>query len=300
MNPIHPSLHRRSLRTGAGLSLVFLLLWAVPPADLRAEEAVPVIESLDPAEGEAGTVVTIRGRHFGPRVGALQGTSGVSFNGVWVTPSHWSEGEIRAVAPPGAASGPVVVSVAGEASDGAPFSVTGPGASDPAIATVSPGLGPAGTVVTIRGANFQAAQGMSTVTFNGVEATPTNWQGKRIEVAVPAGATTGPVVVTVGGQASNGISFKVIAAGPAIKKVTPFSGPVGTVVTVRGNNFQSSQGASTVTFNGVEASPTSWKGKRIEVAVTEGATSGPVVVTVDGQESNGIPFTVEEREPEIY
>jgi hypothetical protein len=49
------------------------------------------------------------------------------------------------------------------------------------------------------------------VTFNGTAATATSWNSTSVAVTVPAGATTGSVVVTVGGRASNGVSFTVTA-----------------------------------------------------------------------------------------
>ena len=79
----------------------------------------------------------------------------------------------------------------------------------PSISSLSPAAGPIGTAVTINGATFGATQGSSTVTFNGVTATPTNWTNTSIVAPVPVGATTGPVVVTVGGIASNGATFSV-------------------------------------------------------------------------------------------
>jgi len=83
----------------------------------------------------------------------------------------------------------------------------------PAISNLSPGIGPVGTSVTIAGSNFGATQGSSTVTFNGVAGTPANWSNTSITCPVPAGATTGPVVVTVGGVASNGVTFTVGSVG---------------------------------------------------------------------------------------
>jgi hypothetical protein len=70
----------------------------------------------------------------------------------------------------------------------------------PTIASVSPASGPAGTVVTITGANLGATQGKSTVTFNGTPSTPTSWSDTSIVVPVPQGATSGHIVVTVVGQ----------------------------------------------------------------------------------------------------
>jgi hypothetical protein len=77
----------------------------------------------------------------------------------------------------------------------------------PTITNLSPGSGAVGTSVTIRGTNFGASQGTSTVTFNGTAATPTSWSATSIAVPVPSGATTGNVAVTVGGHASSGMRF---------------------------------------------------------------------------------------------
>src|SRR6266487_2838997 len=77
----------------------------------------------------------------------------------------------------------------------------------PTITGVSKASGVVGTSVTIEGANFGATQGTSKVAFNGTTGTPTSWSATSIVVPVPAGATTGSVVVTVGGVASNGVNF---------------------------------------------------------------------------------------------
>src|SRR5260370_8601431 len=63
----------------------------------------------------------------------------------------------------------------------------------------------------INGANLGATRGTSKVTFSGIATTPTNWSATSIAAPVPNGATTGNVVVTVGGVASNGVSFTVQA-----------------------------------------------------------------------------------------
>src|SRR5881628_131034 len=93
--------------------------------------------------------------------------------------------------------------------------------SPASITSLNPTSGFAGTSVTISGANFGATQGTSTVKFNGTAATPTSWSATSIVVPVPAGATTGNVVVTVGGVASNGVSFTVTAPGPSITNLNP-------------------------------------------------------------------------------
>src|SRR5215469_12959964 len=80
----------------------------------------------------------------------------------------------------------------------------------PAITNITPSSGAVGSTVTITGTNFGVA---GLVTFNGVNAPSfSNWSATSISVVVPAGATTGPVVVTVSGQPSNGFNFAVGAA----------------------------------------------------------------------------------------
>jgi hypothetical protein len=69
-----------------------------------------------------------------------------------------------------------------------------------------------GATVTIVGQNFGPAMGSSTVTFNGVAATIISWSDNSITTTVPKGATTGSVVVTVGGNQSNSFLFMVPAS----------------------------------------------------------------------------------------
>jgi regulation of enolase protein 1 (concanavalin A-like superfamily) len=166
------------------------------------------------------------------------------------------------------------------------------GSNDPIITNLSPPTGPVGTPVTIGGANFGGMQGSSSVRFNGTTATPMTWSTTSLLVPVPAGATTGPVVVMVGGVASNGMTFTVTASPPSVTTLSPSTGPVGTSVTISGANFGDMQGSSVVQFNGTTATPMTWTTTSLFVPVPAGATTGPVVVTVGGMASNGMTFTV--------
>src|SRR2546430_11666845 len=85
--------------------------------------------------------------------------------------------------------------------------------SAPATLTLTPASGFIGMSVTVSGSNFGATQGTSTVTFNGVSAvTATSWSDTQIVVVVPGGATTGPVVITVNGVASNSDKIYTVIA----------------------------------------------------------------------------------------
>ena len=245
----------------------------------------PTITSLNPNSGAAGTSVIITGTNFG----TTQGTSTVTFNGTAATATSWSGTSITVTVPTGATTGNVVATVGGQVSNGFSFAVTVPA---PTITSLDPNSGAAGTSVIITGTNFGTTQGTSTVTFNGTAATATSWSGTSITVTVPTGATTGNVVATVGGQVSNGFSFAVTVPAPTITSLNPNSGAAGTSVIITGTNFGTTQGTSTVTFNGTAATATSWSGTSIAVTVPTGATTGNVVVTVGGQASNGVSFTV--------
>jgi hypothetical protein len=251
----------------------------------------PNITGLSPNAGLIGASITISGVFFG----AAQGASTVTFNGVSAgTASSWGATIVTVNVPGGATTGNVVVTVGGQASNGVPFTVVPP----PNITNLSPSSGPVGTSVTITGTSFGATQGAGNVTFNGSIASVTSWSGTNITAIAPA-AGTGNVVVTVNGTNSNGVLFTLIPPPPTISSLNPTFGPVGSSVIVTGANFGGPGGTSTVTFNGIVASPTSWIGTIIVAPVPSGATSGNVVVTVGGVASNGVPFTVTSAAPSI-
>ena len=272
------------------------------------ERPAPVIEAVDTTFGREGTTVEIIGENFGPSIEASQGWSGVSFDGVWAVPASWSNTEIRVAVPAGVSSGLIVVRSGGHESNGISFTVTGAKTVSrtvvassagertvPEISKLKPDTGQEGESVKIKGSDFGALREASTVAFNGTAVTDyVSWEDTKIQMRVPEGATTGSVVVTVDGETSSGVTFTVTGPVPAINAngLSPDSGPVGTSVKVKGLNFGASQGESTVIFNGVEAQPTSWSDTKLQVPVPVGATTGPVVVTVDGQASNGVTFTV--------
>src|SRR6185437_16489719 len=60
----------------------------------------------------------------------------------------------------------------------------------------TPKSGPVGTQVTISGANFSPDSAQDAVSFNGTAAAITSASSTQLVVAVPNGATTGPITVT--------------------------------------------------------------------------------------------------------
>src|SRR6202034_3308579 len=190
--------------------------------------------------------------------GSTQGSSTVKFNGTTATVTSWSATSIAVTVPTGATTGNVVVFASGVNSNGVSFTVVGA----PSITSLSITTGAVGAAVTITGTNFGTSQGTGTVKFNGTTATVTSWSATSIAVTVPTGATTGNVVVFASGVNSNGVSFTVVGA-PSITSLSITTGAVGASVTIAGTNFGSTQGSSTVKFNGTTATVTSWSATSI-------------------------------------
>jgi IPT/TIG domain len=164
---------------------------------------VPSISDVSPASGTGGNQVTITGSNFG----ATQGSSTILFNGALTNAATWSDSSIAATVSAYATTGSAVVIVNGVPSNAVPF------ATSPTISSLTPVLALAGTVVTISGSNFGQTPGTGTVTFNGMPASPTSWSATSITVPVPAGALSGPVIVTVDGATSNLVNFTVGQSG---------------------------------------------------------------------------------------
>jgi hypothetical protein len=97
-------------------------------------------------------------------------------------------------------------------------------------------------------------------------------------------------LIGCGGSRSN---VSMITPTPSVSGLTPDKGVVGISVTISGANFGSSQGSSTVTFNGTAASIINWSPTSIVARVPTGGSTGDVIVTVGENASNGIAFTVE-------
>ncbi len=160
----------------------------------------------------------------------------------------------------------------------------------PTITSIAPSAAPVGTSVTIAGSGFGSSATGSVVSFNTTTATTTAWTPTSIQATVPSAASSGPVTVMVGGARSAGFPFTVQA--PAIYSLEPTSGAPGTMVTLVGSGFETQQGASSVSVGGAAASPSIWNDNRIVFPVPALASSGPVVVVVNGKPSAGITFAV--------
>jgi hypothetical protein len=150
--------------------------------------------------------------------------------------------------------------------------------SQPAIVSFSPTVGPAGTVVTITGANLGSA---TAVSFGGVAAASFTVNSSTSITATVANGATGVVSVTTPtGPVNSSILFNyqtTVPTAPSITSFTPTSGSPGTMITINGAHLT---GTSMVTFGGVYAASFNVVSDNQITAVVGNGSSGNVVVKV--------------------
>ncbi|WP_210489768.1 choice-of-anchor D domain-containing protein [Rufibacter aurantiacus] len=239
----------------------------------------PTITDFDPAEALAGATIKIIGTD-------LTNTVRVRFKGSSVDASITiTDKVITANVPPDAETGPVTIFYNGGAAERSSVST-----KDfiilkaPVITSFSPVSGPVGTRVTITGANFsktgyvyfkdEAGEFVSSDVYEYVSST-------EIITDVPVGAASGTLLVAGADYAESTDDFTVtvISPAPTITKVDPNSGPVGTIVTILGNNLVD---ITAVTFGGIAAEFDDTDPTGLVTVVPPGAKSGDLVVTNSG------------------
>jgi large repetitive protein len=100
---------------------------------------------------------------------------------------------------------------------------TAPAANALAILNFTPQTGPAGAVIAVQGQGFGSTPSSNSVQFNGVAASVVSATATALVVSVPAAATTGPISVTVAGQAATSSTNFTFIPVPSILSVNPKS-----------------------------------------------------------------------------
>lgn len=169
--------------------------------DLPFQTIVPEITDVTPRSGVVGQRMIITGKNFG----AAQGVNTLRFNRAMASPITWTDTSIVTTVPVDATTGPVVILVNEAPANGGNF------IAKPTIASISPAQGQSGSLVKISGSSFGPVQSTSIVTFNGISAPVISWNAGFVMVRVPAGATSGPVIVRVNEIDSNAGQFTIEA-----------------------------------------------------------------------------------------
>ncbi len=161
----------------------------------QVQPPLPTITSFTATSGFVGASIQIVGTGFDP----IPGNNIVKFNGVPATITSSSATSLTVTVPTGATTGTITVTSNGmTASSTTPFVVL----NVPTIISFTPSQGPVGTVVTLTGKNFSDLPASNIVAFNSVSAVVTASTATSITTTVPAGASTGPITISVNGQST--------------------------------------------------------------------------------------------------
>ena len=234
-----PSIQKMTSKFYKAVSLVPAFLAPVMALFFSCSLRVPVISSIDPKTGNIGEVITLRGSNFGED----RDESYVSIAGTTPTNSsyyRWQDDLISIKVPESGESGLIYVHVRGRKSNGVLFlnSAAVPKPVDgenfglePKISSVSPQMGPPGTIITITGSNFGASRETGGVFFSwDFESTSFNpyevrepefievsetelgyeaWNAREIRVRLPDGAVSGNLEVRTSHGKSRPVFFDV-------------------------------------------------------------------------------------------
>ncbi len=281
-----------------------ILWWVGESVSVRAATPSPL--QLQPASGVPGATVSISGKGLGAFKSAQ--ANRVMFGGVAALIQRWEADVIEVKVPSKAESGPVEVFIGKKKMPAGTFSVV-----YPKILSISPQEIEPGHTVEILGEHFGTTAGprdpntmfgVNDVVVGNLVVRPRRWKDDKIEVEIPANATSGDIAVRLASSdplpdgsccvpvshtVSNAMPLKLI---PSVR-VDPVSGPVGTKVVLFGNGFGSAKGeGDAVLIGGHLATIAQWSDTTIVVHLPMGAESGPIVLKSQGKERTVGNFTV--------
>jgi hypothetical protein len=195
------------------------------------QAAAPVLFSMRPTTGAAGTAVTFLGAGLGSAAGRVQFTPAAGGPARVAPMRAWSATRVVCLVPAGLPAG--YASPALWTAAGTPVGPGGTGAWPqflvaaplPAVSGFAPSAGPAGTLLTIRGHGFGSTPGLVTLCqFCGTgaqisaHASIVAWSSTQVEARIPAAFQAGSAqahLVTAGGAVVTVGTFDVWA-GPAV------------------------------------------------------------------------------------
>lgn len=239
----------------------------------------PVITGLQPAQGPAGSEVTILGQNFSARLS----DNYVMLAGRPVVVRSATPTTIRVIVPEGSAGGSfsVRVGTAGEAMS-PPFAII----AGTSITTLTPEMGPPGANITITGTGFSPRVRSNRVFINGARVRVLSASPGQLMVRLPRRMTSGPIMVDVNGlgRATSPRPY-IVQLAPSIRRMNPRQGAPGQVVTLSGANFGVDPRVVTVSLGGRPVVIRRITGNELDVEVPPGTPSGRFVVRVHQAEA---------------
>jgi hypothetical protein len=257
--------------------LAVTTLGGTAQVDFEVVMPSPTITAVNPSSAKVGEEVVITGSN-------LIEIQSITFgNAAATTFTSVSSTELKVTVPTGASTGKLVVKTSGGTAQ-TDFTVIGA-----TITSFTPASGPTGTRVTVTGSNFPSPVG---IRFLNSAGTYSNAGSIRVDATAPAGtnvsglvpstAVTGKFILIDGSGATVATSateFVVTPPKPTITSLSPISGPVGTLVTIKGSNLTS---VTKITFGGIAATQFGAVGSDVQVTVPAGALTGKLELTTPG------------------
>ncbi|MCL2297796.1 MAG: IPT/TIG domain-containing protein [Proteobacteria bacterium] len=157
------------------------------------------------------------------------------------------------------------------------------------ISSFSPTSGPVGADVVIYGSGFSAKPSDNAVFFDETQAVVLHATSASLIVKVPVGATTGPIHVDVGANtATSATDFTVTDhyGVPEIESFSPNCGTVGTLVTVKGKNFDPAPGATQAGTAGLLTNTNVLNSTELTFSVPNKAATGHIQVATPSGTAN--------------
>jgi hypothetical protein len=268
--------------------------------------AAPSKIELQPQSGVPGATVSIAGKGLG-QFKSTQ-VNRVLFAGVPALIQRWDQDVVEVKVPSKAQTGPVEVLIGKKKVQAGTFTVV-----YPKIHSIHPQSIEPGHTIEIVGEHFGITAGprdpntmfgVNDVVVGNLVVRPRRWKDDKIEVEVPANATSGDIAIRLASSdplpdgsccapvqhtISNAVSLKLI---PTVQ-VDPVRGPVGTKVVLFGQGFGEKSADDKVLIAGKEAPVAQWSDRAIVVHVPINADSGNLALVQRGKERTVGTFTVE-------
>lgn len=285
------------------VAAAFLWAWGSVCVADAASSAV----QLQPGTGVPGATVSIIGKGFGRFTSAQ--TNRVTFAGVPALIQRWEGDVVEVKVPSKAQTGPVEVWIGKKKVPAGTFTIV-----YPKILSINPAEIEPGHMVEIAGQHFGITAGprdpntmfgVNDVIVGNLVVRPRRWKDDKIEVEIPANATSGDIAIRLASSdplpdgsccapvqhtVSNAVSLKLI---PTVH-IDPVQGPVGTKVVLFGQRFGLEKKAGdTISIGGHAAPIAQWSDRAIVVHVPIDAETGAVVLSQGGQQRTVGTFTVQ-------
>lgn len=225
----------------------------------------PKITSVTPLTGNSATLITINGINFSNLIS-------VNFGGVFAPAETITPTKITVRAAYGQSGDVTVVTLGGTATFGG-FKFIPP----PAIVSFTTIGEGATSTVTISGSNFTNVTG---VAFGDVPAKSYKVLSANSITAVPGAGASGLIKVnTAGGTAT--ITGYLYYYPPKITSLSPLKGPVGSLLTITGDNFNLTAAKNIVLLGQVKAAVKTASKTQLQVIVPPGGFGTVTVVNSD-------------------